>query len=311
VPLPSLARTEALDKAIDAVPFCFAFKLTVIILITFLIIAGMIAAISISMATPPKPAGPPDLPPPSSGSSGSSGGSSSGGSSVSTFTPYVVNLLNSNGTVIGTLTGKSATSVLLWASNNSTIGGKNYTLTMEAELTQKPTDDARLDITPGGLNSSGLPAGMNDVTVLGMVNIVKHAPYGWNVKGETVKLTFNVPGTPGSDPDTIYYLVRYDGSSYNIQKATLKSSDAGMMTFEVSPGTDNGQFTLVMVGSAVPTPTPMPSLTPTPAAVSSPTPTSSDGTTGISGFGLYLVMGIMGLLLVVALALFYLLYIKR
>jgi hypothetical protein len=286
-----------------------ASRYTILILITFLMIVGMSTFVGVTIAAPPPPPGPPAL---SGGGGSSSGGGSSGGSSYSapTFTPFVDPILSSNGMVIGNLTGKSTSSTLLCASSNLTVGSKNYTLTMESELTQKPTSDTRLDINLMSPNASGLPEGMNSITLLGMVNIVRHSTYGWNVKGETIKLTFNVPGTPGSDPNTIYYLVKYDGSSYNIQNATLKSSGVGMMTLEAYPGTDTGMFTLIMVGSVVPTPTPMPSLTPTPAGAT-PIPASSDGTLNLSGTALYMVMAILGLMVLVITALIYMLYIKR
>lgn len=245
------------------------------------------------------PAFPTVRPPTSSGGGGgSSGGSSSGGGSAPTFTPFVDPLLSSDGSAIGSLTGKTAFNVDLQASNNTTIGGKNYTLTMVAELTQRPPSDVRLDINIETPDSSGLPKGMTSVTLLGMVNISKHVTYGWVSKPETVVLTFTVPGTPSADADTAYYLVRYDGSGYYIQNAALKSNDAGTMTFEVSPGTDSGMFTLVTAGSVVLTPTP----TPTAAAIALPsnvtkttdTATSSAGSLSILGVDKNVLLAIIG-----------------
>ncbi len=267
---------------------------------------------------PPPQVGSTPTPQPGSGSSGGGGGSSSGGSSGPTFTPFVDPLLSSDGSSVGTLTGKTAFSVNLLASKNATIDGKNVTLTMVAELTQRPPTDAKLDINIETPDNSGLPKGMNGVTLLGMVNISKHVTYGWLLKPETVKLTFTVPGTPNTDVNTTYYLVRYDGSGYYVQNVMLKSSDAGTMTFEVSPGTDSGLFTLVTVGSVVPTPTATPTST-TIEMQSNMTKTtnvaaSSASSISILGFDIYAFLALIGGAFVAMgaiVALIYMMYIKK
>ena len=197
-------------------------------------------------------------PTPSPNSSGGSSGSGSGGSSYSapSFQPFVMSLLSSNGSVIGTVTGKSEYSIILGASNNTSIDGKNFTLSMYAEMGQKPSDDTRMDIDLLAPYSSGLPVGMNGATVLGVVNITRYGGSGWNLKLNTLKLMFSVPGTPGTDPNITYYLVRYDGASYYTQEVSLKDSSAGTLTFEMTPPSDSGLFTLVMSQPFIPTPTP-------------------------------------------------------
>ena len=182
-------------------------KITLSVLLVIVLIGALSAIADANPAPtiPPRPTTPP--------SSSGGGGSSSGGNSGPTFTPFVDTLLSSDGSTVGTLTGKTAFVVDLLASNNSSVGGKNITLTMEAELTQRPSN-AKLDIIFQTPDHSGLPKGMNDITALGMVNISKHVTYGWVVKPETVKLTFGIQGTPSTDPGAVYYLVRYDGSGY-------------------------------------------------------------------------------------------------
>ncbi len=286
------------------------FKTTLSIILIILLI-GTLSGIAMASTAPVFPT---VKPPASTGGGG--GGGSSGGSSGPSFTPFVAPLLSSDGSTIGSLTGKTAYSVDLLASNNTTINGKNYTLTMVAELTQKPGDDTRLDIIFESPDHSGLPKGMNGISLLGMMNISKHVSSGWNLKPETVKLTFTVPGTPGSDANTTYYLVRYDGSGYYVQNVALKSSDAGTMTFEVSPGTDTGLFTLVTVGAIVPTPTPTPvqnsTMTQAPASSLANNTTSSDGSSvGVLGIGIYVIIGVLAVALAALAGILYMLYIKR
>lgn len=263
-------------------------------------------------------AGTPPLPPTKPGptSAPASGGGSSGGNNGPTFTPFVAPLLSSDGSTIGSLTGKTAYVVDLLASKNSSIGAKNFTLTMEAEMAQRPPDDAKLDILIEAPDDSGLPKGMDDVTLLGMVNISKHVTSGWVLKTETLKLTFNVPGTPSTDAGAVYYLVRYDGSGYYVQNATLKSSAAGTMTFEVKPGADSGLFTLVTAGSALVTPTPTPTVIAMSENMTKTTnaATTSPGTLSILGVDIYVILAIIGgtLVTIGAIAsLLYMLYFKK
>ncbi len=223
-----------------------------------------------------------------------SGGGGGGGSSYAapTFQPFVMSLLSSNGSPIGTITGKSEYSIILTAGNNTTIDGKNFTLSMYAEMGQKPSDDTRMDIDLLTPDSSGLPMGMNGITVLGAVNITRHGGSGWNLKLDTMKLTLILPGTPGADSNTTYYLVRYDGTNYVTQKVTLKDSSAGMLTFEVTPSADSGLFTLVMAQPLSPTPTPTP--TPTPVPTTTPTPTPEPSIITPTGIGIMVAMFAVG-----------------
>lgn len=283
------------------------------VIVSIMLILVLIGIISeIAMATPP--VFPTKTPPPSSGGGG--GGSSSGGSGP-TFTPFVAPLLSSDGSTVGSLTGKTAFSVDLQASNNTTIGGKNYTVAMVSEMTQRPTDDARLDISIESPDHSGLPKGMDDVDLLGMVNISKHASYGWNVKSDTIKLTFNVPGTPSVDPSATYYLVRYDGSSYIVQDAKLESSDSGTMTFEASPSSDSGLFTVVEAGSVQPTPipTPMPSsVTTSVSSVSitaTPVLSSGENNSGLPNVSIYMIVAVLAVAVLGVMILLYTLYVRR
>ncbi len=163
---------------------------------------------------------------------------------------------------------------------------------MYAEMGQKPSDDTRLDIDLLTPDSSGLPLGMNDVTLLGAVNITRHGGSNWNLKLGTMKLTFSVPGTPGADPNSTYYLVRFDGTSYVTQKVTLQDSSAGMLTFEVAPSGESGLFTLAIAEPLSPTPTPTP--TPTPVPTSTPTPTPEPSILTTTGIGIMLAMFAVG-----------------
>jgi hypothetical protein len=208
-------------------------------------------------------AAPPAVPTPKPVSSGGGGGS--GGSYIPpTFAPYTLDLKSSDGGVIGTVVGKDFYRALLTAEKDAMIDNRSYSVTMEAELGGKPPDDARLDLTFYAPDDPGLPKGMSDVKSLGLLSIKKGGT-SWGPKAETVKLTIDVPGVPATDAGVVYYLVHFDGSVYRIQNATLQKSEAGRMTFVVSPGTDSGLFTLVEAGgvivTATPTPTPVANLT--------------------------------------------------
>ena len=203
-----------------------------------------------------------------------------------------MNLLSSNGSPIGTITGKSMDKIILEAGNNTTIDGKNFTLSMYAEMGQKPSDDTRMDINLLVPDCSGLPVGMNGATVLGLVNITRPGGSGWNIKLSTLKITFSVPGTPGTDPNATYYLIRYDGTSYVTQNVTLKDSSAGIMTFEMAPSGDSGLFTLVIAQPFRPTPTP--TVTPTPVPTSIPTPTPEPSTVTPAWIGILVAIFAVG-----------------
>ncbi len=263
-----------------------------LVLISVLILIGLS---SIAMADDNPPAIPPDPDSPASGGGSSSGGGGGGSSyAAPTFQPFVMSLLSSNGSPIGTITGKSEYSIILVAGNNTTIDGKNFTLSMYAEMGQKPSDDTRMDIDLLTPDSSGLPMGMNGITVLGVTNITRHGGSNWNLKLDTMKLTFSVPGTPGADSNTTYYLVRFDGTNYVTQKVILKDSSAGMLTFELTPSGDAGLFTLVMAQPFSPTPTPTATPTPTPVPTSTPTPTPEPSMITPTGIGIMLAMLAIG-----------------
>ncbi|WP_325380946.1 hypothetical protein [Methanocella sp.] len=234
---------------------------------TIVLFAGIISLPSIAAGPTPPPV-PTPTPPPSSGG----GGGSSGGGSAPVFQSYTIPLKSSDGTIIGNITGRSAITIILRAVNTTVLDGMNYTVTMDADMGQRPPDDATLDMNIRAPNRSGLPRGMDSPLVLGVVDISRHSSYGWNVKSDTVKLTFTVPDSSASDAGTIYYIVRYDGSSYHIQAATLKASDADTKTFEVFPSSETGLFTVIKVSSSPATPTPVVTPTTLPTSTSTPTP---------------------------------------
>jgi hypothetical protein len=277
-------------------------KVSIIILIFLLIIAVLS---SVVQAVDPTPRPTPKPFPTTTPSSGGGGGGS-GSYSTPQYEPFTIPLKSSDGTVIGSLEGKNFNSVILHAEKNATIDNSNYTIILDAELSQKPADDLRLDIDILKPDGSGLPMGMYSTMELSMVKISPHCSSGWSVKGETIKLTFDLPGIQDSDPSTIYYIVRYDGSSYHIYNATLKGFNAGVMKFETSPAGESGLFTIVKVNSStiMPVSTPIPPL----MAADSPTtepPRESPGTLTI---GVYDIVAIFGIMVVELVVILYLLY---
>jgi len=258
----------------------------IFILALLLSISGVMVASAADPTPPPPPNDPDATATPSSGGGGSVGSTYSAPS----FQPFVMSLLSSNGSVIGSITGKNEYSIILDASNNTSIDGKNFTISMYAEMGQKPSDDTRMDIDLLAPYSGGLPVGMDGATVLGVVNITRYGGNGWNLKLDTLKLTFSVPGTPGTGPNTTYYLIRYDGTSYDTQKVSLKDSSAGTLTFEATPSSDTGLFTLVMSQPFIPTPT----ATPTPVPTSTPTPTPEPSNMTPTGIGIMMAIFAIG-----------------
>lgn len=187
----------------------------------------------------------------------SSGGSSGGGSYVPpAFEPYTIDLKSTDGSVIGSVVGKDFYSATLAAKSDNTVNNRTYSVAMDAELTAKPADDSRLDMTFYAPGNSGLPKGMDDVRVLGLLSIRKSGT-PLSAKADSIKLTIAVPGLPSNDTSAVYYLVNFDGAAYRIQNITLQKSEFEKMTFVVSPGADSGLFTLVEAAAvpAIPSPT--------------------------------------------------------
>ncbi|MCD1295455.1 hypothetical protein CUJ83_10635 [Methanocella sp. CWC-04] len=215
-----------------------------------------------------------------------SGGGSSPAYSQPTFQQYVIDVTTSNGTVIGNVTGKSFFSAVMLVQKSDEIENETFTLTINAELGGKPDGlKYNIDFKPAGFE--GLPLGMCSTDVLGMVSIERFCNYGWSLNQETLKFTFDIPAINESTPEDVYYLVRYDGTNYQVNTAKLiDGTDINMSRIEVSPPSDIGLFTLVrsapVEAEPAATPTPMPTVTPTPTP--EPTPEPSDGIGNIAMF---------------------------
>jgi hypothetical protein len=207
------------------------------------------------------------------------GGSGSSGGSSYVYTPpkfeaWSEPLLTSDGRVTGNLTGKSFTSVLLWARNNTTIDNRTITVTLEAELGQKP-DTCWLDMIIEKPTFSGLPVGMCSTQPIAAINITRYCKYAWDLKADSLKLNVEIDGQQAQDEGVYYYLVRFDGTNYilNPAKMTISGNDTA---FEAMPSSDNGYYTIVRSMAIKPTPTPVPTVMPTPAPMPCPTPVPDD-----------------------------------
>jgi hypothetical protein len=247
-----------------------ALKLIIVLIIGVFVASISTMALAQDMPPPPAPPGDPDATPVPS----------SGGGEIYTppaFQPYVEQLLASDGSVAGNLTGKDYSTVLLWANKNTSIGNVSYDLSLTEELSQKPAD-CRVDLRVLPIDQTGLPTGMLGAHVLGKVSITKYYPYAWGLKSGTQQLVLNVRGLdPEEHPDDVYYCVRFDGSIYTVQNISAPVRTDGGFTIALVPAADDGTFTFVRMTRGLPatTPDPVPSVTVEPVS-SLPVPANTD-----------------------------------
>lgn len=249
-------------------------------LITLAVFAGILATIATAQELPPAPPG-------DAFGGGSSGGGGGGGSyNPPTFEQYTTILKSSDGSTIGRFEGKDFNSVFVYAARNATVGNVSYELSMEGELSSKPSDDCWLDFNFMEPGPSGLFPGMENALVFGAVNVTKK-PNDWSYKGGSPKYTLKITGYSGAIASgSDYFLVRSDGSGYQIQKATVDASSNQLTVRFTVPG-DTGVFTLIKAVAPTPTPTP----TPTPLPTPTPTPVPENG---MWGFPIFIAMFAVG-----------------
>jgi hypothetical protein len=268
--------------------------LFILVLLTFVI--GFLPAITIAGGTPPTI--PPPLPtptpvPPSGGGSSGGGGSSSGGGS--TFQPYTMPVVSSEGVNVGTITGIDYFTARLIATSNASINGENFSLVIEEDLDYSPVGPI-MDIK--FLENGSLPKGMNDVDTLAVVSINVQSKMGWPVKSGTQKLTFDIPLSKLDKAGTYayFYLVLFDGKGYHIVTPELINRN-GSATFVASPGADSGTFTLLMAHDPEPVIVPCP--TPITNASAKPTanPDNPFGLMGVNNYLIWILLLITGIVM--------------
>ncbi len=262
-------------------------------LIAILLLALLIGiTTNMALAAPPAPPMPTATPPPSSGGSGGGGGGGGNSYSAPVFQTYTKLLKSSDGSIIGRLEGKNFNSVMLWAEKNGTIGNASYDLVITGELTQQMPDSTWLDVNFQAPDMAGLPKGMNGGLVLAVVNITGNPANGWGFKTLKYALTISNDTVKNLDTGETYYLVRFDGTNYQVQKIDGAGVGSSPMAFSIAPPSDKGIFTVME--ALAPTPTPTPSPTPTPTPVPTPSPTPMPESIGVISVAMSIVTFIMG-----------------
>lgn len=231
------------------------------VFITLVVFAGIVSIMAAAQELPPAP--------PGDAFGGGGSGSSGGGSyNLPAFQPYTELLKSSDGSTIGRFEGKDYNLVLVYAAKSATVNNVSYELSMEGELSSKPSDNCWLDFNFLGTRPTGLPPGMENSVVLGVVSVMKK-PDDWSYKGGSPEYTLKITGYSGDVTPGDHYIVRSDGSGFQMQKASVDVS-GGVLTVRFTVPGDTGVFTLMKPVTATATPVPTPTPTPTPAATPMP-----------------------------------------
>lgn len=267
-----------------------------ITILAIVLVLGIISSIVIAYAEDPTPR-PTPKPIPTvrpTASGGSGGGSSGGGSSTPSDTfPKVVNIVNSNGIVIGNATAYNYNDIRAHAEWNVTVGNVTEWVYLDTKLNTIPTSDMRMDIGLETPDKSLLPDFLNPDQMIVQINFTKCT--GWSIQDGSYKITVKVPASAvkGLGAQDSYYLLHTSGNEYQMLKVNIAGPDTqGLMTYDATPsrvslsasGSTSFMFVAVPTSLATPTPTP----TPTPAAT--PTPTPEPSGLGLSTFTLLIMV---------------------
>lgn len=270
-------------------------------------VTGIVSGIALAGA-PPMPPTPTPVP-----QAPSSGGYSPPQESYSppAFQPYTESLKSGDGSVIGTLSGIDSSTVRISASSNATISGNLILLDVGADFSSKPSG-VTMDISMDG--KGNVPGGMDNVVILAATSIKSQNSWGLSPKPGTSAIKFTVPASElaGADNGSEYYLVRYDGTGYQIISVNPVSGNE-TATIEAHVSDISGVFTVVMTmppaSKAVQETTVTQVQAPTSAPTQTPTPAPA-GVTGlipslwVSAFGTFVIGEVAGVVILLGLGRF-------
>jgi hypothetical protein len=149
-----------------------------------------------------------------------------------------------------------------------------------ADMSSKPLD-ATLDINIG--ETGNVPDGMDNIIMLTTASISSQSRYGWAFKSGVLTMKFTIPASRLSEAtaDAKYYIVRYDGTGYQIIPVNVASGN-NSATIEAQIPALSGTYTLVM--SCPPKPAQTSTPVPTPAPTPAPCPTPAPAPAGFMGW---------------------------
>ena len=234
-------------------------KIVPILVVSALLFMVMpMISIADSLPNPPPVPTLPPTPSPSNGGGGN-GGSSGGSYGTAGFQPYIVDLMSTDGTIIGNFTVLDQNDVKLWAEKTLTIDGANYTVRLTADMDSLPASP-QLDIVADQADVNDLFTG--NYNGVATVNITKYSKDGvWSLRTGTVHLYITATGDALQSKNvgnTFYLLENDDKGNILVYDAVPDNLGGAMTTFDSSllyePNSPSNTGKYTLVGKSLTTP---------------------------------------------------------